>query len=126
MKTTAIAKDHRMARVTKLCKALPEAIYELAGKNASYNVRKEIFAYYLNNHRGDGMIAVCCKLPPGENAARVAAKPQKFYLPASIGNEDWVALRLDIPGVNWEEVAQLIRASYRLVAPQKLAYLARD
>ena len=125
MKTKAIAKDQRLERVTKICKALPEAIYELAGKNASYQVRKETFAYYLNNHRGDGMIAVCCKLPPGDNAARVAAKPQKFYLPASIGTEDWVALRLDIPGVNWEEVTGLIRDSYCLVAPQKLAYLAK-
>ncbi len=46
-------------------------------------------------------------------------------MPAYIGPRGWVALRLDIPGVDWNEVAELIRGSYRLVAPQKLAYLVR-
>ena len=121
----ALAKDQRLERVTKICKALPESFYELAGKNASYQVRKETFVYYLNNFRGDGLIAVCCKLPPGESAARIQANPNKFYLPTSIGSDDWVAVRLDIPGVNWEEVGELIRGSYRLIAPEKLANLAR-
>jgi hypothetical protein len=120
----AFAKDQRLERVTRICRALPEAIFELAGKHASYQVRKETFAYYLNGHHGDGMIAVCCKVPPGENAALIAAKPKKFYLPANLGPQGWVALRLDIPGVDWNEVAELVRGSYRLVAPQKLANLA--
>jgi hypothetical protein len=120
----AFAKDHRLERVTKICRALPEASFELAGKHASYQVRKKIFAYYLNDHHGYGIIAVCCKVLPGDNAALVAAQPKKFYMPAYIGPRGWVALRLDIPGVDWNEVSELIRGSYRLVAPQKLAYLA--
>ena len=121
----AISKDQRLERVTKICKELPEAVYELAGKHASYQVRKKTFAYYLNDHHGDGIIAVCCKVLPGDNEALIAAHPRKFYMPAYIGPRGWVALRLDIPGVDWSEVAELIRGSYRLVAPQKLAYLVR-
>jgi hypothetical protein len=117
----AFAKDQRLDRVTKICKALPEAGFELAGKHATYQVRKKVFAYYLNDHHGDGMIAVCCKVLPGDNAALIAAHPRKFYMPAYIGPRGWVALRLDIPGVDWNEVADLVRGSYRLVAPQKLA-----
>jgi phosphoribosylglycinamide formyltransferase-1 len=45
-------------------------------------------------------------------------------MPAYIGPRGWVALRLDIPGVDWNEVSELVRGSYRLVAPQKLANLA--
>ena len=41
-------------------------------------------------------------------------------MPAYIGPRGWVALRLDIPGVDWNEVSDLVRGSYRLVVPQKL------
>jgi hypothetical protein len=119
------AKDQRLDRVTRICKALPEASYELAGRHASYEVRKKTFAYYLNDHHGDGIIAVCAKVLPGDNAALIAAQPRKFYMPSYIGSRGWVALRLDIPGVDWGEVAELIRGSYRLVAPQKLGNLVR-
>jgi len=121
----AFAKDQRLDRVTRICKSLPEAIFELAGKNACYQVRQKTFAYYLNDHHGDGIIAVACKVLPGDNVALIAAKPKKFYSPAYIGPRGWVGLRLDIPGVNWEEVAELIRGSYKLVAPEKLAGLVR-
>jgi hypothetical protein len=121
----AFVKDQRLDRVTKICRALPEAGFELAGKHASYQVRKKTFAYYLNDHHGDGIIAVCAKVLPGDNEALIAAHPKKFYMPAYIGPRGWVALRLDIPGVDWNEVSELIRGSYRLVAPQKLAYLVR-
>jgi predicted DNA-binding protein (MmcQ/YjbR family) len=121
----AFAKDQRLERVTKICKALPEAFFELAGQHASYQVRQKTFAYYLNNHHGDGIISVCCKVLPGENTALIAAHPKKFYSPAYIGPRGWVGLRLDIPGVDWGEVTEMIRGSYRLVAPQKLAYLVR-
>ena len=119
------AKDQRLDRVTRICKALPEASYELAGRHASYQVRKKTFAYYLNDHHGDGMIAVCAKVLPGDNTALIAAQPQKFYMPSYIGPRGWVALRLDIPGVDWGEVSELIRGSYRLVAPSKLGALVR-
>ncbi len=119
----AFAKDHRLDRVTKICRTLPESSYELTGKHATYQVRKKTFAYYLNDHHGDGIIAVCCKVVEGDNAALIAAQPKKFYMPAYIGSRGWVALRLDIPGVDWQEVSELIRGSYRLIAPQKLAGL---
>jgi hypothetical protein len=121
----AFAKDQRLDRVTKICKTLPEAIFELAGKHASYQVRQRTFAYYLNDHHGDGIVSVCCKVLPGDNTALITAQPKKFYMPAYVGPRGWVALRLDIPGVDWNEVAELIRGSYRLVAPEKLACLVR-
>ena len=121
----AFSKDQRLERVTKICRALPEASFELAGRHASSTqVRKKTFAYFLKDHHGDGIISVCCKVLPGDNAALIAAQPKKFYMPAYIGPRGWVALRLDIPGVDWKEVTELIRGSYRLVAPQKLANLA--
>jgi predicted DNA-binding protein (MmcQ/YjbR family) len=87
-------------------------------------VRKKTFAYYLDDHHGDGIVALSCKVLPHENAALVAASPARFYLPAYIGPRGWVALRLDVGDVDWDEVTELVAGSYMLVAPKRLASIA--
>ena len=71
-------------------------------------------------------MAVTCKVLAGDNTALVAANPAKFYLPAYIGPKGWVALRLDVGSVDWEEVTELVLTSYRMVAPKRLAVLVND
>ena len=122
----AYTKDGRLARVMKICLALPEAIQEAAARHATFLVRKSTFAYYLNDHHGDGIVSVCCKVLPGDNEALAAAHPEKFYLPAYIGPRGWVGLRLDVSGLDWNEVAELVVGSYKLIAPKRLALLANS
>jgi hypothetical protein len=119
-------EDRRLARLAALCLALPEAARRDLGRHSSFLVRKRIFAYYLDDHHGDGIVAVCCKAALGGNADLVAAAPERYYLPAYIGPRGWVGLRLDIAGgrVDWKEVRELVAESYRLVAPRRLARLA--
>jgi predicted DNA-binding protein (MmcQ/YjbR family) len=114
-----------LARVQQICLALPEAVHETHGDHASFLVRKKTFMYYLNNHHGDGIVAVACKVLPGDNAVLVKAQPEKFYMPAYIASRGWVGLRLDLKHVDWEEVADLISGSYQLVAPKKLAPIVK-
>lgn len=116
------AEDPRLARVTRICLALPEAARKVHGSHAAFLVRKKTFAYFLNNHHGDGIVAVTCKVLPGENNALAAAQPARFYLPAYIGPRGWVALRLDVGKVDWSEVSDLVLCSYQLVAPRRLAH----
>ncbi len=110
-----------LAQLSKICLALPEASCEAMNDHASFLVRKKIFAYFLNNHHGDGMVAVTAKVAPSDNTALTAAQPERFYLPAYIAHRGWVALRLDTADVDWEEVAELMADSYRRVAPKTLA-----
>src|SRR5262245_32595275 len=119
-------EDRRLVRLTKICLALPEAARQLSGHHAGFTVRKKTFAYYLNNHHGDGIVAVTCKVLPGDNKALIAAQPDRFYMPAYIGPKGWVALRLDVGTVDWDEVAELVTTSYRLVAPKRLAALVAE
>ena len=119
-------EDRRLARLSKICLDLPESSRQFMGEHASFRVRKKVFAYYLHNHHGDGIISVTGKVLPGDNTALARAAPQKFYIPAYIGPRGWVALRLDVGKVDWEEVAELIRTSYRLVAPRNLAASVSD
>ena len=119
------AKNPRLARLTKLCLALPEATVELHGSHATFRVRKKVFCYFLDNHHGDGIVAVTCKAGPGDNTVLAAAQPDRFYLPAYIGPRGWVALRLDIGEVDWDEVNELLVGSYRLTAPRRLGAMVR-
>ena len=105
--------------------ALPEATRQLAGRHAAFLVRKRTFAYFLDDHHGDGIVAVTCKVMPGDNAALAAAQPARFYIPAYIGPRGWVALRLDAGKIDWDEVSELLLCSYELIAPKRLAAIAK-
>jgi len=112
-------EDERLARVTKICLALPDTERKVHGSHAQFLVRKKTFAYFLNDHHGDGIVAITGKVLPGENQALAAAQPSRFYLPAYIGPRGWVALRLDVGKVDWDEVSELVRCSFQLVAPKR-------
>jgi predicted DNA-binding protein (MmcQ/YjbR family) len=118
-------EDRRLARLSKICLALPEATRQDFGSHASFLVRKKTFAYFLNDHHGDGIVSLAAKVLPGENTALVAAQPNRFYLPAYIGPRGWIAIRLDVGDTDWSEVRELVLCSYRLVAPRRLAASVR-
>jgi predicted DNA-binding protein (MmcQ/YjbR family) len=116
-----MADDPRLVQVTQICLALPESARCDQGQHAAFTVRKKTFVYFLNDHHGDGIVSVCAKALPGENNSLVAAHPRKFYLPAYIGPRGWVGLRLDRGKIDWDEVRDLVTASYLQVAPKRLA-----
>lgn len=110
----------RLANLTRICLALPEAARRDRGGHADFRVRAKVFAYFLNNHHGDGIISVCCKAALGENVDRASREAQRFYLPAYIGPRGWFGLRLDRTSIDWAEVQNLVELSYCLVAPKRL------
>jgi hypothetical protein len=118
-------EDPRLTLLTKIALALPETARRCHAQHAAFLVRKRTFAYFLKDHHGDGIVSLCCKVFPGDNAALAAAQPARFYLPAYVGPRGWVALRLDRGKVDWDEVAELVTASYLLVAPKRLAALIK-
>lgn len=115
-----LAAKH-LERLSEICLSLPQAVREDKGSHAAFSVSKKVFVYYLNDHHGDGIVSFCCKVLPGENQQLIASNPQKFYMPAYVGPRGWVALRLDRRTVDWAEVKELVRCSYLLTAPKRLA-----
>jgi hypothetical protein len=118
-----LVEDERLTRLTEICLALPNVERETMGDQAGFKLGKKLFAYFVNNHHGDGIVGMWCKVMPGENAALIAAHPKRFYMPAYVGPRGWVGLRLDVGRISWKEVAELVRCSYGLVASKKLAAL---
>jgi hypothetical protein len=115
------SEDPRLTHLAEILLTFPETVRRVNGRHAAFLVRKRTFAYYLDGHHGDGIVAVSCKVFAGENTALVARQPSKFYLPAYIGSKGWIALRLDMRKIGWGEVTELARGSYMLVAPKRLA-----
>ena len=115
------SEDKRLTRLTKIALAFPEVKRELHGSHATFLIRKKPFAYFLDNHHGDGIVGFTCKVLPGENNSLIAAQPDRFYPPAYLASRGWVALRLDRGTIDWNEVRELLLGSYALVAPKRLA-----
>jgi predicted DNA-binding protein (MmcQ/YjbR family) len=116
------AIDEPLERVRELCLAFPEATEEPAGQHASFRVRGKTFVWYTDDHHGDGRLAATLKAPPGVQQELIAADPVKFFAPAYLHHRGWVGVRLDLgTGTDWDEVGELVRDSYRLVAPKRLA-----
>jgi hypothetical protein len=115
------AEDSRLTRVTEIALALPDVTRQIYGSHAQFLVRKKTFSYFLDNHHGDGIVAVTGKVLPGDNKALAQAQPDRFYLPAYVASRGWVALRLDMGKIDWEEVRELLLGSYILLVPKRLA-----
>ncbi len=109
----------RRQRLVDLCTGLPEVVAE-GDRHIRFAVRGRTFAYYLDDHQGDGIVGVVFKAPPGMNEALARGEGERFYLPAYIAHRGWLGLRLDAGRIDWSEVADLVTESYALVAPKRL------
>jgi predicted DNA-binding protein (MmcQ/YjbR family) len=52
--------------------------------------------------------------------AKALDQDARFFFPAYLGPYGWLGLDFTAANVDWAEVAELVDASYRLVAPKKL------
>jgi predicted DNA-binding protein (MmcQ/YjbR family) len=104
-------------RLRAICRALPEAEERETWEIPTYRIRGKIFALQSAIAARD---AVWCKAQPGSQEVLVGAEPERFFVPPYLGHKGWVGMWLD-RGVNWREVELLVRRSYRLIAPKKLA-----
>jgi hypothetical protein len=114
----------RRKRLVKICDSFPEVLVEPGGEgHLAFRIRKRIFAYYLLDHHGDGMIAFTCKSSLSEQRRLVREDPESFFVPAYLGSKGWIAIRLDLDEVDWDVVTELARRAYQESAPRKLAAL---
>ncbi len=108
----------QLARVRKICLALPEAEEKEAWGAPTFRVKGKLFAMFVNNHHGDGRIALWLNAAPGVQAMLVAADPEKFFVPPYVGKGGWIGVHLNKN--NDDEVRSHVREAYRMIAPPKL------
>jgi len=112
----------RRERLSAICLALPEVSTRREGRHDAFRVRDKSFAYFLNDHHGDGRVALACKAPPGAQGILIDAEPSRFFLPAHLGARGWLGVRLE-GHVEWGEIAGFMADAYRMTATKKMIAL---
>ena len=93
-KSCSVENDAHRQQIIALIAVLPEVASEVGGdeeQHVGFSVRKKRFAWYLDDHHGDGIVAVTCKAPLGANTELAAAEPDRFFIPAYTGKKGWLA-----------------------------------
>jgi hypothetical protein len=113
-------KVTRRDKLVEIGGTFPETTVE-GDHHLQFKVRGKSFAWYLDNHHGDGKIALCCKAAPGDQEFLIQADGEKFFRPAYLGANGWIGVRIDTPAVDWGEIRGFMMAAYKLNAPKRLA-----
>ncbi|HEY0637839.1 MAG TPA: MmcQ/YjbR family DNA-binding protein [Pseudonocardiaceae bacterium] len=112
--------DEALQQLRRICATLPEVSERLSHGSPAFFVRdRKTLVMLLDDHHGDGRLAIWCPAPEGVQATLVAAEPHRFFRPPYVGGRGWLGLRLDVE-VDWAEVAAIIEDAFRLVAPKTL------
>ena len=110
-----------LPKVRELCLALPETTERLSHGSPTFFIRdKTTFVMFLEDHHGDGRIALWCAAAPGVQEELVETEPERFFRPPYVGHRGWIGVRLD-RDLSWDEIGQVVRDAYLQVAPKRLA-----
>jgi formyltetrahydrofolate-dependent phosphoribosylglycinamide formyltransferase len=111
-------------RVRELAIALPEADEVISHGMPCFGIVKgKKFAYFTEDHHGDGKVAILVKISGGdEQAALIELDEDRYYRPPYFG-DGWVGIRLDLGDTDWDAIGEWLRKSWLSVAPKKLAGL---
>lgn len=114
--------DWLLNHVREIALALPQAEEAKAHGLANFGIVKgRKFAWFTDDHHGDGVIAVLVKTAgPEEQAMLIEQDASLYFSPAYFGPSGWIGIRLDGGDVDWDMVESRIRASWRSIAPRKL------
>ncbi|MEZ5236036.1 MAG: MmcQ/YjbR family DNA-binding protein [Acidimicrobiales bacterium] len=110
-------------RLRAICLALPEVTERLSHGEPTWFVRdRKVVVSLDDHHHGADHLAFWCPAGPGVQAELVDQEPVRFFRPPYVGVKGWLGVRIDLEP-DWEEINEIVRDAYRLVAPKKLAAL---
>ena len=119
--------DWLLDRVQELAMALPEAEareshgapgWRTGGKSGKF------FAHFNDQHHGSEHIAVLVKTSGMDEVIGLSeTAPETYFKPAYYGASGWVGIILNRPGIDWDNVAEWLSRSWRMVAPRRLSRL---
>ncbi|RDH10610.1 MmcQ/YjbR family DNA-binding protein, partial [Tsukamurella pulmonis] len=115
--------DPMLARVREIALAFPETEEKIAHGRPTFRCGK-MFGVYgggtkktadrPHEQRNTSLLFIA---DPAERAA--LEQDERFYLPAYMASAGWLGLDLTIGTVDWDEVRELLDASYRRIAPKR-------
>ena len=116
-------KGSPIDRVRKICLALPETTERPSHGEPAWFVREKLFATWEDHHHGDPIVGLWVKGAPGLQELLVENEPERYYRPKYVGHKGWIGVNMEPEGragVDWAQVEDLLRESWRMTAPKKL------
>jgi len=111
--------ERALTAVRRSCRDLPEVSERLSHGGPSFFVRdKKAFVMFLDDHHGDGRLAIWCAAPDGVQAEMVETEPTRFFRPPYVGHRGWLGVHLR--EVEQDELDAIVLDAYRTVAPKAL------
>jgi hypothetical protein len=112
----------RLAMVRSSAARLPQTTERLSHGGPAFFVRdKRCFVMFLDNHHGDGRLAVWAAAPDGVQHIVVESEPEQFFVPPYVGHRGWIGVHLR--EVGQAELDAIIEQAYRTVASAALVRL---
>lgn len=114
--------DPFLARLRDLATALPGSAEKVShGRPAFYT--SKVFAYYGGSIKVDGAYVqhphALIVLPDSADRQSLLEE-ERVFLPAYLAPSGWIGVDLDATDNDWDEVGELLDASFRLTAPKRL------
>ncbi len=114
--------DPGLAELRAIALGFPAAHEKVSHGRPGFFVSK-MFAMYGGSSKETGAMttvphSVMVKVDESDREALQG--DDRFFVPAYLGPSGWLGLDFDRADVDWDEVRELVDASFRLVAPRRL------
>jgi predicted DNA-binding protein (MmcQ/YjbR family) len=102
-----------LTRLRKLCSHLPDTTETVSFGHPTFQIAGKTFAVF-EQYKGELGLA----LKVEKELQQVFLKDPRFYLTPYIGKHGWVTLRMENIRLDWKEIREMLRGSYRMIAPK--------
>ncbi|GEK85841.1 MmcQ/YjbR family DNA-binding protein [Microbacterium aerolatum] len=113
--------DPLLARVREIALTFPEADEKVSHGRPAFFTQK-VFCYFGGSQRIDeewvAHDAAIMVRPDADDDPALRQDP-RFWVPTYLGPSGWLGIDLD-EDTDWQEIAELVDASYRMTAPRRL------
>jgi len=105
-----------LTRLRKICSQLQDVTETVSFGHPTFQVGGKTFAVF---ERYKGELGLALKVE--KELQQIFLKDPRFYMTPYTGKHGWVTLRMETKPLDWKEVREMIRGSYRLVSPNDFA-----
>jgi hypothetical protein len=117
---SGVNSDAVLQRVRDVCMVFPGTEEKLSHGAPSFFAAGKMFISFVDDHHGDGRLAVWAKASPEKQRALVASDADVYFVPPYVGVKGWVGVRLDRPRTDWIELSMIVEEGWSSVATPAL------
>lgn len=117
--------EKQLKRIRRICDHYPETTEKIShGQPTFFAGGKKVFVMFMDDHHGDGRLAVWIPAPEGAQEILIDAAPATYFRPPYVGHRGWIGIELK--SVDDQTLEDHIAEAWQLAAPKKLLNTYRE